>query len=175
MDPSARSNCEELLEHPYFDVFREEIKEQQPPMPSHHHRPHRRRGRRNQVVTQGAHKNFNHFPVSLMCCVACGAHALLAARFVHYLSSALHEQTVAYTSRPSMSLVRTWRLAVQISHVCVVFIFSINLFLKETVVTAVKWTASLQRCMCVCTFHAPGREYMAGILLSHCIDFAVDS
>nr|CAB3229502.1 cyclin-dependent kinase-like 1 [Phallusia mammillata] len=64
MDPSARSTCEELLEHSYFDSFREEIKEQQQPqqMHHHHHHRHRRRARRNQVVTNPAHKHFNHFP-----------------------------------------------------------------------------------------------------------------
>lgn len=65
MDPSARLTCEELLEHTYFDSFREELeslKEQQQQQLIHHHPTHRRRrARRTQGVT---HKPFDHFPVS---------------------------------------------------------------------------------------------------------------
>ncbi|XP_076823902.1 cyclin-dependent kinase-like 1 isoform X3 [Clavelina lepadiformis] len=47
MDPNARLTCEELLDHPYFDTFREEIKEQQQQQHIHHHRPHKGGRRRN--------------------------------------------------------------------------------------------------------------------------------
>lgn len=61
MDPSARLTCEELLEHTYFDSFREELeslKEQQQQQMHHHtHKPHhRRRGRRTQGVS--THREF---------------------------------------------------------------------------------------------------------------------
>jgi len=52
MDPGARYKCDGLLEHSYFDSFREEMKEQQQPQQQHHHhhhRSHRRRQRRTQL------------------------------------------------------------------------------------------------------------------------------
>ncbi|XP_076823900.1 cyclin-dependent kinase-like 1 isoform X1 [Clavelina lepadiformis] len=81
MDPNARLTCEELLDHPYFDTFREEIKEQQQQQHIHHHRPHkggRRRNHRNPGVTVPSHNHFSHFPALLLChnvpkvyCVEC--------------------------------------------------------------------------------------------------------
>lgn len=61
LDPSLRKTCEELLEHPYFDSFREEFKDKQLQSPP---KPHRRRTRKNQGVTGATRKNFAHFPVS---------------------------------------------------------------------------------------------------------------
>lgn len=60
MDPRARLTCEELLEHTYFDSFREELESmKEQPQPVHHphysHKHHRRR-RRNQGVQQ--HRDF---------------------------------------------------------------------------------------------------------------------
>ena len=82
MDPNARFPCEGLLEHGYFDSYREELKEQQQKHQHqyhhyhhnhhHHHLLHHHkkkvaaaRRRKNQLrVTVPQHQNFKTFPVS---------------------------------------------------------------------------------------------------------------